>query len=169
MPWPSNNNNPVTDIKIESKSLKGTFINAFILFFLDALFFNQGAIAAITLLLVLFYFLPKLQFNKCIIYTLMAIAVFASNYGNNRLAEHRATELVTVIEQYEIDNGAYPDNLDALIPQYIESVPLAKFTFVTNKFRYFNNNNKPIFFYVDFPPFGRPTYDFDKKQWFYID
>jgi len=100
----------------------------------------------------------------------MAFAVFGSNYGNNRLAEHRATELVTVIEQYKIDNGVYPDNLDALIPQYIESVPRAKFTLgSTNEFKYLNNDNKPIFFYVDFPPFGRPFYNFISKEWDYMD
>jgi hypothetical protein len=99
----------------------------------------------------------------------MAIAVFVTNYGNNRLAEHRAAELVTVIEQYKNDNGLYPDNLDALIPQYIESIPLAKYTFGFNSFFYFNIDNKPRFFYVDFPPFGRPFYNFTTKEWDYLD
>jgi hypothetical protein len=183
MPWPSDNNNQAKDTKIESKSLKGTFINAFILFSLDALLFNQGVIAGIVLLVVIIYFFPiaiillvKIQsakhlFNKCIIYTLMAIAVFVTNYGNNRLAKHRAAELVTVIEQYKNDNGIYPSKLDALIPEYIESIPLAKYTFGFNYFTYlnFDNDNKPIFYYVDFPPFGRPTYNFTSKEWDYLD
>ena len=169
MPWPSNNNDQVIDTEVESKSLKGTYINALILFSLDALLFNQGVIASIVLLVVLFYFLPKLQFNKCIIYTCMAIAVFVTNYGNNRLAEHRAAELVTVIEQYKNDNGVYPDNLDALIPQYIESIPLTKYTIGFNSFYYFNIDNKPTFFYIEFPPFGRPFYNFTTKEWDYLD
>ncbi len=182
MPWPSDNNNQAKDTKVESKSLKGTYIGAFILFFIDALYLNQGSIAVVALIFVIIYFFPnavihlvkkksaKRLFNKCIIYTLMAFAVFGSNYGNNRLAYNRATELVTVIEQYKIDNGVYPDRLDALIPQYLESVPRAKFTLgSTNEFKYLNNDNKPIFFYVDFPPFGRPTYNFTTKEWDYMD
>jgi hypothetical protein len=99
----------------------------------------------------------------------MAFLVFGSNHINNRIARNRAEALIASIEQYKNDKGAYPDNLEALVPEYIDSVPLAKYTFMWNRFQYFVTNGEASLWYVAFPPYGRPTYFFSSREWGYYD
>ena len=99
----------------------------------------------------------------------MAFLVFGSNYINNRIAHHRAAALLASIEEYKNDKGTFPNDLEALIPEYIDSVPLAKYTLMSNRFRYVDLDGEPFLFYVALPPFGRPTYNFTRQKWVYID
>jgi len=156
-------------------------ITAVILFILDAFILNQGVIAAIALLFVLFWFLPKalsLYFKKAspgyylktsLIYTIMALSVLGSNYLNNDIAMQRAESLVTKIEEYKGDNGNYPLQLKELIPKYIDSVPIAKYALGFNRFYYINGKNDVLLLYVHFPPYGRQMYSFVRKEWTTID
>ena len=49
----------------------------------------------------------------------------------------------TKIEQYNIDNGSYPQKLQALVPGYIESIPPAKFYYMA-KFHYYNHEGHAL-------------------------
>ncbi len=161
--------------------MKKTIIYAAVIFCVDAFFMNQGAIAVITLLVVVFVFLPKTIFGhirkreyktgyiKCLIYGSAAFLVFGSNYLNNIIAHNRSVTLITTIEQYKSDNGVYPESLEALVPKYIESVPTAKFTLSWNRFYYWGQDGDASLLYVAVPPFGRPIYRFSKKKWGYLD
>lgn len=166
---------------IKPINLKHSSINAFNIYLLDAFVFNQGAIAAITILIVLIVFLPTAiyhqikysngthRFIKCLIYFSAAILVFASNHINNKIAHNRAVELIQVIEKYKQDNGSYPEKLEVLVPKYISNIPKAKFTFYGSDFRYISRPSGTMLFYTDMPPFGRQTYSFDSHKWGYLD
>ena len=156
-------------------------ITAAILFVLDAFVMNQGAISIILILLIVFWWLPKSAFkkhkgqspkvelNKALIYGLVVIAVFSSNIINNKIAKGRANDLIQVIENYHQTTGHYPQTLNQLVPAYLANVPKAKYTLIFNNFTYINYQGSVSLFYVSIPPFGRPTYVFDRKEWKYID
>ncbi len=47
---------------------------------------------------------------------------FGRNWGLERITE-RAQPLIEAIESYEATEGAYPPDLQALVPGYIEEIP----------------------------------------------
>ena len=95
---------------------------AALLIFLDAFLFNQGAIAGIVGLCIVFIGLPrtflakfaavrKQRFRNLGIYTCAVILVFVFNGLNNRLARDRANMLVTAIKAFQAKNQHYPESL----------------------------------------------------------
>ncbi len=165
----------------QPRGLRKTLITAVVLYILDALFFNQGVIALITLLIVVIVLLPKafLSFKnkplfkykllKAAVYFIMAVAVIGSNQINNKIAKYRAEKLIEACNQYHRTYNRYPDRLDDLIPDFIPKVPSAKLTFGFNKFKYISSDKHHSLMYVSFPPFGRPYYNFEKGKWGYLD
>ncbi len=161
--------------------VKKTIFTALGLFILDAFVMNQGAIAVITGVAIVLWLLPKsvimkyknksarVPFTKAAIYGAMVLFVFLANYSNNKLARHRAENLIVAIEKYHQEKGHYPEKLSNLVPEYISNIPLAKYTLMSNEFRYINQKDTQALFYVALPPFGRPTYSFNRQMWGYID
>ena len=165
----------------QNKTLRKTLIIAICLFLIDALFLNQGIIAAIALLVLFFWLIPKSiflwlkkrsvkpQLYKCLIYFLMAIFILGANYLNNQLATSRANQIIAAVEKFKIVNHRYPKKLAELAPEYIEAIPAAKYTLFANGFFYSNRDDHAFIGYVVLPPFGRRIYDFNSKKWGQID
>jgi hypothetical protein len=170
-------------IEMEPQPIKSSkaLITATVLFVLDAFVMNQGAISIILILLIVFWWVPKSAFKKykgqspkveltkALIYGSVAIVVFSSNIINNKIAKGRANNLIQVIENYHQTTGQYPQTLTELVPAYLQNVPKAKYTLIFNKFTYINYQGSVSLFYVSLPPYGRPTYVFNRKEWKYID
>lgn len=57
----------------------------------------------------------------------------------------------------------------ALVPAYIDHVPRAKYTIFFAEFTYQSRPGMTTLAYMDLPPFGRPSYDFDNRNWYYLD
>ena len=154
---------------------------AFALFVLDAFVMGQGLVAAVILLCVGAWLLPKaylfslagrnsrpiLRFAGAL--AIAAVAIMSTINFNNRVAQDRAEGLVAAIESYRSVNGSYPADLDQLVPGYVEDVPIAKYTMSFNRFVYLNRGDRAFLGYVDIPPFGRPYYDFLAKRWRYLE
>ena len=161
--------------------MRRTVIIAIILFGLDAFFLNQGIIALITVMIVLPAMtikaliswknkpLLKKRLTACGIYFLMSLFIFASISLNNKIARSRAEMLIEICEKYKDKNNAYPENLSDLVPDFISKIPVAKYTLQSNQFFYISSTDSHSLFYVAMPPFGRPTYSFEKQKWIYID
>ena len=88
---------------------------------------------------------------------------------NNRIAKRRAEKVVAAIQAYRTKNNQLPDSLNQLVPDYIPKIPLAKFTFTFNSFVYSNIDSKASLGYTAIPPFGRPTFVFNRNEWIYLD
>ena len=161
--------------------LQKTIITALILFFIDAFVMNQGAIAVISAMVIVLWLLPKslmlkykresarIPLTKAAIYSIMVLLVFLANFANNKLAKHRAENLIIAIEKYHQQTGIYPEKLNNLVPEYISSIPHAKFTLMLNEFGYINYKDTQALYYIELPPFGRPIYNFNRQSWGYID
>ena len=87
---------------------------------------------------------------------------------NAYVAPLHAHRVVDAIESYHVANGVYPKELDDLVPQFIDHVPFAQYTF-GGSFYYMRGvkTEAPIFFYN---PHGMDHhgYDFKPKRWFYL-
>lgn len=165
----------------QSNTVKKSIITGAILFVLDALVMNQGAISLFLILTIFLWWLPKSAFKKykkqspkeeltkVLIYGSIVIAVFTSNSINNKIAQNRANDLVLIIENFHQVTGDYPKTLNDLVPSYLPTVPKAKYTLGFNSFKYSNEEGSISLFYHAIPPFGRPTYVFDRKEWIYLD
>ena len=169
------------EIKNTSKSLRGSVITALCLLVLDAFVLGQGAIAIITLVAVAFWFIPKTLFAwkrkemlatwvlKVIIYSVMAVTILTANAVNNHLAKTRSERLIIAVTKYKAQYQRYPYTLNELVPELLTEIPKAKYTFLFNNFVYTNMEGHATLMYFDFPPFGRPYYDFNKQEWGHID
>ena len=153
---------------------------ALALVFVDAFFFNQGAISALVGVGLVLIGLPlailrrpysarAARLRNLGVYALAIIIVFALNAANNRLAHYRAEALISAIKSFHQKYHRYPEKLDNLVPEFIEYVPVAKYTLFLNNFSYYADDGKAILYYVSLPPFSRPTYNFSKDEWSYLD
>ena len=173
--------NKTEEIKHTSTSLRGSVITALCLLVLDVFVLGQGAIAILTLVAVVFWFIPKTLFAwkrknmlvtwalKTIMYSVMAAAILTANATHNHLAKTRAEHLIVAVNEYKAQYQRYPHTLDELVPKSLTEIPKAKYTLLFNNFVYTNREGHATLMYFDFPPFGRPYYDFNKQEWGHID
>ncbi|MFH1453124.1 MAG: hypothetical protein ABIH00_03995 [Armatimonadota bacterium] len=120
----------------------------FLLFFLDALIFQQGIIAVITALTVIFYFVPRTFFvlkdrekfikntENIVIYGIVAIAVILCIQASHKIAAKRADIVISALEKYNEEYRHYPSDLKQLTPDFLSKVPKAKPTLMFSNFFY---------------------------------
>ncbi len=95
--------------------------------------------------------------------------VLANNAFQYRMAESNAARIVTACEDFHAKNGKFPQTLDDLVPQYMQSIPRAKNCMMFGEFWYLNSEGKPLLIWYAVPPYGRKIYNFEDRQWNYID
>lgn len=98
------------------------------------------------------------------------VAVFGTIYLNNRLARHRADQVIAALDRYRVEHRQYPRRLAELTPHYLSSVPVAKYALMFFWFDYYCKDGETGFLgYTSIPPFGRPTYSLQRKNWSHLD
>lgn len=114
---------------------------------------------------------PVVAVARMLIPVVTGLMVFMNAGVQNRIAKRNAVRIVEACEQYRKDTGNYPKQLDELVPQYLSSIPPAKHCCMWNKFSYQANFEQPytMLDWVELPPFGRPTYNFEERRWGYLD
>ncbi len=93
--------------------------------------------------------------------------VLANNDYQYKMAESNAAQIVTACEQFHAATGKYPQTLDELVPQYLPSVPPAKYCLLFGEFRYWKDS--PMLVWCVVPPYGRAIYNFEERRWNYLD
>ena len=166
--------------EVQQISLRRASVWAVALVVVDAFFLNQGAIAAIVGLWMLFVSLPHAAFSRspdqrrrrlarAAIFLGAVLLVFGLNWANNQIAKRRFETLITAIKAFKQERQRYPAKLDELVPEFLDHVPLAKYTLAFPSFWYIALPDDHSLFYVEFPPFGRPTYTFETDKRWYLD
>lgn len=164
-----------------NSQLRKTIITAFLLFVADAFVLNQFTIAIFTIILgfpVLLVKLfkarkdrerMKLLASKAGIYTLMIGLIIGANSLNNMIAEKRAKDIIAACEQFKTKSGRYPEKLSELVPEYLPTIPAAKYSLMGSSFRYFARQESHALMYEAVPPYGRKYYVFENKTWGSVD
>jgi len=83
------------------------------------------------------------------------------------LARSRAETIIAAADRYHQDKGAYPANLQQLVPAYLADIPQPRI--VPGRFYYLGGPESPHLMYVEFPPFGRVSWSFVEREWITID
>jgi len=165
------------------KKIRRSIIFATFIYFIDALVYSQGGIAFIVALIAVLgggtkaliallkkdKALSKERLIRAGIYIFMAVMVFISVNLNNRLAVHRANQLIKACNSYYTKHQSYPDKLEDLAPDFITEVPLAKYSLLYNNFIYISGEGRHLLAYYLMPPFGRRIYNLEKGHWGYLD
>lgn len=167
------------------KPFKSTIILAAGLFVLDAFVLNQGVVALVIILFVLFVLMPRAlwalrssrrlyleRLTKTGIYLLACVAVFVANAMQNRMANRRAVEIGQACLAYHAKYRHYPQRLDELVPEFLPSVPLAKYSLGGSAVFFYAwrpDGGEPMLFYEAMPPFGRRFYHMETGRWEFLD
>jgi hypothetical protein len=161
--------------------IKTLFVAACI-FVLDAVILNQGFVAVILILLALFVFSPfavllrrrdrrkyEQRLVKIAIYVLTGVAVLGSNTLQNRMADRRAIAIGNACLAYRAKYHQYPAALKELVPEFLPSVPAAKWGEHFIYSRALEPDHEPMLWYAAVPPFGRRFYHMESGGWGYLD
>ncbi len=96
--------------------------------------------------------------------------VLTNNFVQRKIAHAHAEQIIKACEEFHVANGSYPHTLDELVPEYLRSIPRAKYCLSFGNFEYpTSDGTRPILFWYDVPPFGRVTYNFEDRRWGYLD
>ncbi len=87
----------------------------------------------------------------------------------DRIAEANAARIIKACEDFHGAHNEFPKSLDELVPQYLPSIPRAKYCLVYGEFLYFYMEGRPILLWHVLPPYGRKHYNFTEKRWGYTD
>ncbi|MBX3412984.1 MAG: hypothetical protein KF708_09880 [Pirellulales bacterium] len=104
------------------------------------------------------------------------ILVVANSSLQGRIARANAARVIQAVDQYHQANGDYPEQLEDLVPQYLSSVPRAKYCCSQGAFAYWGAertdymaSQRPILVWWQIPPYGRRIYSFETGEWSYLD
>jgi len=156
---------------------------AIALFVVDGFFLNQGIISGVFLVVLLVGVLPvalysalrkrwpefRLRIATIGIYAAACLAVLGANYLNNAMARRRAVMLGEACQQFHAKYDRYPERLDELAPEFVPSIPAAKYALMDANFFYFVSPEDPRVWFVEMPPFGRRFYHVKTGNWGYMD
>ena len=152
---------------------------AICIFIFDSFLLGSPVFSGFVLISLLIYFIPATLFSitnrpkfmffayKVLIYTALVIASFGFYSYDLSLAMQRAEVLITAVNQYQQDKGHYPDILQNLVPAYVSEIPKPRIA--PSMFHYLGSQEDPYLMYMTFPPFGRASWSFIKKEWISID
>lgn len=89
--------------------------------------------------------------------------VLANNTHQLRMAKANAQRIVAACDEYHAANGRFPETLDELVPQYLPSIPRAKYCLDFGDFVYSDDERPTLIWYV-VPPYHRRIYNFETRQ-----
>ena len=167
------------------KSFRASAIIAAVLFVVDAFVLALPFFAFVLFVVAWVYFLPAtlwalrsnrrvaaLRAAKAGIYLFAAVSIFVTLGLQNRMADRRAVKLGDACIAYRAKYHRYPKNLDALVPEFIPSVPVARYGLVGGDYFFYSSlsdDHEPMLFYEAIPPFGRRFYHMESRSWGYLD
>lgn len=85
-----------------------------------------------------------------------------------KISDANAERVIAACEEYRVANRRYPTNLDELVPEYLPSVPPAKYCCTFGNFWYFNVDGHCSLMWSRYG-FYRRYYRFDEKRWGNLD
>ena len=111
----------------------------------------------------------KLYAVKGFIYLCACVCIVGVYRLNTFVGKKNAHRIVSAIEVYKSDKGVYPAELSDIVPEYMSGIPVCAYRLSGRQYRYFYTDSYHYLMWVEMPPFGRRMYDFQDKEWRYID
>jgi hypothetical protein len=172
---------------MQTGQLRNTLIAAGVLVVVDAFLLNQGFISILVfvacivrvIVLALQSLVRRLQhrtgewkltLQKVAVTAAAAVLVIGFINLSNVMAESRAERIAAACAIYKHKYQHYPQNLSQLVPEFLPSIPAAKYVLnpAWSGFMYIEGERPSILYYA-IPPFGRRIYHVESKTWTYLD
>ena len=163
-------------------SLRNTWRGAAALFFFDAICVGQLSFAVLLFGWAILVRAPMIvlarkdkplrefRIKKAAIYLLTAVCIMAVFVFNRNLGARHANDLVKAVEAYAARHGQFPQTLEKVVPEFIASIPLARYTLASNEFSYrTTEDGKHVLSWTVLPPLTRQHYTFEEKRWITLD
>jgi len=163
-------------------SIRDSWRFAALLFVIDGICLGQFGFAALLLGWTLLVRVPMIvlawkdqplrafRIKKVALYLLAVVGIMALFIFNRQVGTQRANELVRAVEAYSSKHGQFPQSLDQVVPDFMSSIPLARYTFAANDFSYkAAADGKHVLSWTVIPPFARKSYTFEEKRWVTLD
>ena len=111
----------------------------------------------------------KLYAIKAGIYLLALMGIIGIFKFNSNMGQKNAEAIIKAVNSYYTDSGHYPENLNQLIPIYLDRIPGCAYRMMESKFRYFSNQGDANLMWAVAPPYGRRIYYFKDAEWRTLD
>ena len=166
--------------------VRGAIIGAAALFVVDAFILNQGVLSFFVAFICLVGFVLlgmqslvrrlrkkpndwQLTAAKLAIVLAAALLSIAYVYLSNSMAEARTVRIAAACDSFNRKYQRYPHQLGELVPEFLPSVPHAKYVLnpLWSSFMYIDKG--PLILYYAMPPFGRRVYHLQSKTWTHMD
>jgi hypothetical protein len=159
----------------------GELFTAAVLFFVnvigDGSYLWSFCVCFIWFLIAIAGCIPKSGRKNALFRIACPVVVFAIAYGNCaiqcKIAESNAEQVFTACENFNRDNGRYPETLSELCPQYMPYVPRAKYCLWSGQFVYYTHKDRPVpgytLKYYIIPPMARMVHNSGSPGWFLVD
>jgi len=168
---------------IEPPRLRRTAVALALIFLIDLGYIGQGGIALIvavlgTLLLSLGCAWSLIRGRRPLavsrairggLYVLLGAAAVGAMALHARTGRINADRVIEACRSYERANGKLPDRLEDLVPDFLPSIPRARYTGMFREFMYWSTGEGHTLLYVTVPPFGRRLYHFEERRWSSLD
>jgi hypothetical protein len=106
------------------------------------------------------------RIKKVALYLLAVVGIMALFMFNRQVGTQRADDLVKAVEAYSAKHGQFPQNLEQVVPDFMSSIPLARYTLASNDFSYRTGpDGKHVLSWTAMPPLARRSYTFEEKRW----
>lgn len=111
----------------------------------------------------------KLYALKALIYFTGFIGIIGIFKFNAYIGGENAGIIIKAINSYHDDTGLYPENLNQLIPIYLDNIPKCAYRIMDNEYRYYVDQENADLMWTVMPPWGRYNYSFRNTEWTYFD
>jgi hypothetical protein len=89
--------------------------------------------------------------------------------ANNRMSRARTLLLAQAVREYHSRYGQYPNGLAALVPEFLPSIPAARYALFDTEFRYFGGGQYAPRIAFRPRPFVMEFYSVESGQWRIVD
>jgi hypothetical protein len=161
------------------KELRFTWLWIFFLSILPAFLYGSGILSVVVLATAVLIGIPSALFGivtkhsknrgfrRLAIMLVVPVLTMVFVSQMDRKIPENATPLIQAIETFQRDTGHYPASLEALIPNYLENLPVVRFSVVEPSITYRITDGKPN---LTIPSamgdmFAQFEYDFEAKVW----
>lgn len=163
-------------------SLRTAFLTCGAIVAIDVLFFGAPALGMYVGVALILWLLPRILFawrkpdmrrHRALV-ALVAAGAIAADIGAyvvyDSIAEKRVIEVADALARYKARQGAYPRQLQNLVPTDLPAIPAAKSGLVMfGEILYLYKESDPGLMYVSFPPFGRKVLNVETRKWEFVD
>jgi hypothetical protein len=103
------------------------------------------------------------------VYLVTVVAIVSSHGLNLKMGARNAEQIIVAVENYYQDKGQFPEDLEMLVPDYLDRIPKSAVRLSANEYRYWAEDGRYALMWIKAPPYLRAFYDFERKEWTIID